>query len=316
MINCGIAGSALPLMSGSAWDAFWGGDLEYSKEGHVYEKKSDDGESYFRFLTGERSGSLGPEYGEYKNKKLKRVVKQEKKDKKSNLPDEKWYEKNGTILEAEAEGKIEGSVLGGRLAGDNDWAEGAIEGKLLTGEAHMNLAGGLYVYEADKNGEIKRIFSPGVSAEVGVSASVLEFGADGRIGLGENKNMLGMYGQGELKVLTGEAKAKAAINRKEVYLGASAEADWVKAGGSLGVSVLGTDIGANASLKVGVGAHAEIGYTDGKFKVDVGAALGVGFDLGFELDVGGTVDAVFDFASSAWDGAKDIASGALRYLFG
>lgn len=56
--------------------------------------------------------------------------------------------------------------------------------------------------------------------------------------------------------------------------------------------MLGTDIGVSGAVKVGIGAHAEVGYTDGKFKVDVGAALGVGVDIGFEVDISGTVDAV------------------------
>lgn len=55
--------------------------------------------------------------------------------------------------------------------------------------------------------------------------------------------------------------------------------------------MLGTDIGVSGAVKVGIGAHAEVGYTDGKFKVDVGAALGVGVDIGFGY-ISGTVDAV------------------------
>ena len=86
--------------------------------------------------------------------------------------------------------------------------------------------------------------------------------------------------------------------------------------------MLGTDVGVTGSLKVGVGAHAEVGYTDGKLKVDIGAAVGVGFDLGFEVDVSGTVDAVVDVATSAWDGvtdawdsATDAISDAWNWLF-
>jgi hypothetical protein len=52
------------------------------------------------------------------------------------------------------------------------------------------------------------------------------------------------------------------------------------------------------------GAHAEAGYTDGKLKVDVGAAIGVGVSIGFEVDVSGTVDAVTGWAESAWDKVK------------
>ena len=319
IIGFGIAGSALDLMHKDAIKDFWDGKYSASANGSVWSDVSEDGESYIKVLNGEVSASVGPKYGEYKNKKVKKISKQDDIDvpwKKDNLPDEKWYKQTGTILEATAGASITGSVLDGRIAGDNGWAEGSVEAKLLTGEAHANVGAGLYVYEADKNGNVKRIFSPGVNAEVGASVAVVQVEAEGSIGLGKDKKMLGAYGNAEVGALTAEAKAKVSLNSNEIYAGASAEADLVKISGSAGVSVLGTDIGVNGSLKVGVGAHAEIGYTDGKLKVDIGAAVGVGFDLGFEVDVSGTVDAVCDLAESAWDGAKNIASGAWNWLFG
>ena len=326
LVGFGAVESALWLMHTDAWNAFWGGELSASADGSVWSISSEDGENYFKVLNGEASASVEPEYGEYKNKKLKRVKKQDTIDvpwQKDNLPDEKWYKKTGTILEASAEASIAGSVLEGRIAGDNGWAEGSVDGKFLTGEAHASAAAGFYVYEADKNGNVKRIFSPGVSAEVGASVAVVQVEAEGRIGLGEDKNMLGVYGDVEAKALTAEAKAEVSINKNEIFAGASAEADLAKVSASGGVSVLGTDIGVNGSLKVGIGAHAEVGYTDGKFKVDIGAAVGVGFDIGFEVDVSGTVDAVCDFASSAWEGvsntvsaAADAVSSAWNWLFG
>ncbi len=330
LVGFGAVESALWLMHTDAWTAFWGGDLSYSYDGSVWSTESEDGESFFKVLTSESSGLIEPEYAEYKNKKLKKISKQDSIDvpwQKDNLPDEDWYEKTGTILEVKEEIKAEGSVLEGRLAGDNGWAEGSVDVKVLTGEAHASASGGLYVYEADKNGNIKRILSPGVSAEVGASVAVFQVEAEGRIGLGEDKNMLGLYGDVDAKVLSAEAKAEASVNRNEVFLGASAEADLAKVSASGGIAVLGTDIGINGSLKVGIGAHAEVGYTDGKFKVDIGAAVGVGFDLGFEVDVSGTVDAVCDFASSAWEGVSntvsdawngvnDTVSGAWNWLFG
>ena len=326
LIGFGAVESALWLMNTDAWNAFWGGELSASADGSVWSVSSEDGESYFKVLNGEASASVEPEYVEYKNKKLKRVKKQDTIDvpwQKDNLSDEKWYKKNGTILEAGAEASIAGSVLEGRIAGDNGWAEGSVDGKFLTGEAHASAAAGLYVYEADKNGNVKRIFSPGVSAEVGASVAVVQVEAEGRIGLGEDKNMLGVYGDVEAKALTAEAKAEVSINKNEIFAGASAEADLAKVSASGGVSVLGTDIGVNGSLKVGIGAHAEVGYTDGKIKVDIGAAVGVGFDLGFEVDVSGTIDAVCDIATSAWEGvsntvsaAADAVSSAWNWLFG
>lgn len=40
-------------------------------------------------------------------------------------------------------------------------------------------------------------------------------------------------------------------------------------------------------------------------KCDIGASLGVGASLGFDVDVGGMADTVVDGASAAWDGISD-----------
>ena len=229
------------------------------------------------------------------------LPEQEKKDFYQKNKDEEFYKERGKILDVGTENKIEGSVVHGKLSGSSKNAEGSLEGKVLTGEAHANANAGLYVYEKDANGNIKRVFSPGVKAEVGASASVLEGSAKGRVGLGKDKNMLGVYGEGEVKVLSAEAKAKVSANKNEIFAGASAEADLAKATAKGGVSVLGTDVGVTASAKVGIGAHANVGYTDGKIKCDIGAAVGVGFDLGFEIDVSGTVSAVAKTAESVWN---------------
>ena len=233
-------------------------------------------------------------YGEWKNKKAFSkdlgLPEQKKFDGKQINKDEKWYKSSGntaeaTWLEASGEGKAK-------------YAQGSYDAKLATAEAHASAQGGFYVYEKDANGNTKRMFSPGVSAEAGASVALLSASAEGRVGLGEDNNMLGVYGSGEVEALSAEAKAKVALNRKEIHAELSAEANLVKAEGSAGVSVLGTDIGVNGSVKVGVGAHAEVGFTDGKFKVDVGAALGVGVDVGFEVDVSGTVDAIKSWSKS------------------
>lgn len=310
----GVQSKAEPTVKEQAKKSFWKGELEHKGEGAVWSTSSEDGESFFDVLSGSYSVSAKPDYGKYKDKKifgdkdhLNVNVDQTKirdEDKQVN-PDEKWYKEKAALFETTAQAKVEGSVLDGKIAGSNDWAEGSVEGKLLTGEAHAEVSAGLYVYTKNKDGSTQKVFSPGISAEVGASVAVVQVEAEGRIGLGEDKNMLGVYGDVEAEVLTAEAKAKVAFNRKEVYAGASAEADIAKISGTAGVSVLGTDVGVTGSLKVGVGAHAEVGYTDGKLKVDIGAAVGVGFDLGFEVDVSGTVDAAVDVATSAWDGVTD-----------
>lgn len=306
-----------PVVMGKAasiWDDLINGDISKNISDAVYSNGKDD--KFGKFLVGALGVSTATnskyEKDDAFNEKLKDILsnknkdfpEQEKKDHYQKNKDEKFYKKNGTILDVKGEAKAEGSVIDGKISGDSKYAEGSLEGKVLTGEAHASAAAGLYVYEKDKDGNTKRIFSPGVNAEVGASASVLEGKAEGRLGLGKDKNALGVYGDAEIKALTAEAKAKVAVNRKEVFAGASAEADLAKASAHGGVSVLGTDVGVSGSVKVGVGAHANVGYTDGKVKVDVGAALGVGVDVGFEVDVGGTVKGISKGIKAVCKGAK------------
>lgn len=93
----------------------------------------------------------------------------------------------------------------------------------------------------------------------------------------------------------------------DVQLGAGASDELIggEIEGSVGVNILGGEVGASGSLNYGIGAHADVGYLDGVLKCDIGASLGVGASLGFEVDVGGMVDTVTDAASAAWDGISD-----------
>ena len=77
LVGFGAVESALWLMHTDAWNAFWGGELSASADRSVWSISSEDGENYFKVLNGEASASVEPEYGEYKNKKLKRVKKQD-----------------------------------------------------------------------------------------------------------------------------------------------------------------------------------------------------------------------------------------------
>ena len=84
----------------------------------------------------------------------------------------------------------------------------------------------------------------------------------------------------------GDAGAKADIGvqlygedgKLKPQFGASAKAEATAAEleGSLGVNVLGGEVGVSGSGSVGVGAHADVGYKDGVFKFDIGASVGLG----------------------------------------
>ena len=251
-------------------------------------------------------------YGEWKDKKAfndSLMDKNERKKLKKEYDgyqkneDEDWYEKNATILEGKREKKVEVYDQGKSVEGEARFAQGSAEYKVGDREAHASAQAGLYVYEKDADGNTKRIFSPGVGAEAGASFAILSASAEGRVGLGEDNNMFGAYGSVEGELVSGEAEAKLSANLagKEVYGKLSAEFNAAKVEGSAGVSVLGTDIGVTGAAKIGLGAHAEAGFTDGKLKVDIGAAVGIGFDVGFEIDVSGTIDAVCSFAKGLFN---------------
>ncbi len=255
-------------------------------------------------LFGEDEGG-GLSGGSWKDKKAFNdgldTKKQTKYDGYQKNEDVDFYKKKGTILDQKlAEAKAEATWIEQEASGKSKYAQGTAGYKVATAEAHADASAGFYVYEKDENGKTKRIFSPGVSAGAGASVALLSGAAEGRIGLGKNNDMLGVYGKGEVEAISAEAKAEVGINRNEVHAELSAEANLVKAEGSAGATVLGTDIGVTGAVKVGVGAHAEVGYTDGKFKVDIGAAVGVGVDIGFEIDVSGTVQAVTSTAQSVF----------------
>lgn len=173
-------------------------------------------------------------------------------------------------------------------------------------EAHSGISRGLYV--VGKDGERK--FSPGVNAEVGVSATALD--------LNWEQQWLGdeMFGlNSDVGVTVGKADATASIGAQiygedgelDLQLGANAKAEVIaaEAKGSVGVNVLGGEIGASGSVNFGIGAHADAGYKDGVLKFDVGASLGLGVSFGAEVDIGGMADTVCDAASSAWNDVRD-----------
>lgn len=295
----------------SAWTRFWSKTLEKKTSISLFESTiiAFDGLLNLRMLNASESISLKPEYAKYKEKALKKIKEKDKKKYYQKNKDLDWYEKKGTVFEAKAEKKKTWSLFETDYSFKNDAGEFNIDAKVATAEAHANIAGGFYAYTKDENGNTIRKFAPGVEAEIGASASLFELKADTRWGLGEDNNMLGVYGDGEVSAGKVSAKGKASVaffdeNGKvnpQVYGKAEAEAILAEAKGTAGVSVLGVDAGVSGSVNVGFGAHAEAGITDGKIKVDIGASVGIGVSVGFEVDIGGAVDAVAGAAESAWN---------------
>lgn len=197
----------------------------------------------------------------------------------------KFYDREMTIAEI----KTEASASATFYKGDFDWGDWGEAGITVgQAEAHSEFSAGFYVLDAD--GDKK--FSPGVKAELGTSVTAFEAEWKNQW-LGDE--MLGL--NTEVKAVAGKASAVANTTIQlfgdngdlDVQFAASASAEAIagEIEGSLGVNVLGGEVDVKGGLNFGVGAHADLGYRDGVFKVDLGASLGVGFSVDVEVDVGG-----------------------------
>lgn len=198
---------------------------------------------------------------------------------------------SGTLLKADCEG---------------EWgiASGSAGVKLMSAEANMSAYAGIYSYTDDG----KKIFTPGFGADVGVGVTVFSAEAQGQIG----DEYFNLHGDASVEVLKAEAKAGVNVGlvdkngkiNPQVKVNANAEAILAKASASAGTTIAGTSVDVTGSVQVGVGAHLDVGYSDGKFTFDIGASLGIGASVKFDIDVSGTVGAVADTAKAVWKKIK------------
>ncbi len=143
----------------------------------------------------------------------------------------------------------------------------------------------------------------GAKGEIGASVSVAEAGGSYEYELIDNVKFVS---EGKASVLEGEAKLEGGLGVVDgefvANVSASAEANLAEAEGSVGVDVVGIKGTIGGSVSIGIGAHADVGYEDGKFKVDIGAALGPGVSIKGEIDASGLI-------KNVGDGLKDLGNG-------
>ena len=106
--------------------------------------------------------------------------------------------------------------------------------------------------------------------------------------------------------VSGGANAGVSSDGKlQVSAHAGCEANVAEASGKVGSTIGGVEVNVSGSVKVGIGAKASVGYSNGKLKCEVGAALGVGGSFGFEVDVGALATKTGNALKSAWDWLTD-----------
>ncbi|MBQ1312274.1 MAG: hypothetical protein IIY55_10545 [Blautia sp.] len=192
-------------------------------------------------------------------------------------------------------------------AADSFWQKtwknkyGKVQAQVGQAEAKGELTAGIYQIGKDD----QKVFAPCVKATVGGSVCALSVKASGQVG----NDYISASAKGEGTVGRAEAKVKARaefVDKTGKFApgfsaNASAEAVAVEAKGQASGKLLGVEGTVKAGVNVGIGAHADVGIEGGKIRCDVGASLGVGVNLGFELDVSEGVKSICKGAMSFWD---------------
>ncbi len=222
-------------------------------------------------------------------------------DEAKKVKDAMEHERVATILEIGFAGGGKIGAFGQNWAYKNDSgfsASGNVEA--ATVEYKAGVKGGFYVEKVGPDGKTHLSFSPGISAEIGVDATLAH--VDGKISqkLGD---FMELSLEGSVDVghagLSAEAQLGMVDGKFAANVSAKAEANLIEAKASGSVDVGGVKGTVEGGVTVGIGAHAEIGYYDGHLKCDIGASLGIGVSVNVDLDISGAVDNVVNFVGDA-----------------
>ena len=154
------------------------------------------------------------------------------------------------------------------------------DGSTVTGNG-VTLSGGAKYETVEVSGQL-RAGTEEYNMHAGGNAALMTAGVSG----GANA---GISNEGKLQV--------------SAYAGC--EANLAEASGKVGSTLGGVEVNVSGSVKVGIGAKASVGYSNGKLKCEIGAALGVGGSFGFEVDVGAIAKKATSAAKSVWNWLTD-----------
>lgn len=151
--------------------------------------------------------------------------------------------------------------------------------------------GNVQVGQVSANGSAHAGFDPkSLSASAGVEGHA---GANLVNASGSVDTKFGTHAEGNATVganVNGQAGVTVDPTHGNVSAGAHADAfAGAQAGGSVSQHIGPADVGATGHVRAGIGANfdADVGMKDGKIqaKVDIGATLGIGGDIGFNVSV-------------------------------
>ncbi|WP_029200345.1 hypothetical protein [Oribacterium sp. NK2B42] len=252
----------------------------------------------------------------------KKFIEEKSKDGKEKNPlkkeysliDHEWDSKNKKWVESEKEAKKKGFAGMEKEVTIHKWKASTPSGEFWGGKGTLQgkygkLEGSVDVskWETEASGYVGLLAAGGT-----LGASYTAFNAEGLAQLGSDD--FGGYLKGTVTVGKIEGKATGSVGLFDKYgnfkpnamAEASLEAIAGEISGKAGIKVAGIDAGLTGSLNYGIGAHAKVGYSDGKLSVDIGATLGVGGSVKLDIDVSGAVNAVCGEAKAVWDGFKGL----------
>lgn len=185
--------------------------------------------------------------------------------------------------------------------GNKDGNYSHSEMDLFKQELYADVYGGLF-YTDPETGEKRLRMAAGVN--LGYTMTALSVAQEARLGdenFGIYSKIEGTFGkvEGKADAIVGLYDANGNFN-PTAYAKLAGEVVLAEVSGKVEASVLGADVGVEAGINFGVGAHAEFGYKDGKFSMDVGASLGLGGSVKLEVDIGGMVNAVKGKVTEKW----------------
>lgn len=279
------------------------GKLEFGKSKSVNdtEKGSYKNKESFSWNVGLNLGQREKGYEPLRDETTGKAKGEWKSDTKGDAPFAP--QKCGTIAELYVEYGAEWTLAGAKTEYESDYIKYQAEAYALRAQANVHAGVGAFFYETP-DGEIVNAY--GLNAEVGASFTLAGASASGDAG----SAYAGVSGRANVVVGDVYAKANATIGMVggkfvAVASGAiGADAFRASAGGS--VRLLGVEVGAEATFKVGVSAKFEVGFDGGKFKANIGAALGIGFEINISIDFSKAISVVKDAAKYVVEGAKAV----------
>lgn len=205
------------------------------------------------------------------------------------------------------------SLKSGEKTSEGDHHELGASYSLLSAEAHAKANVGSHIVQ--KGGKIYHAY--GANVEAGASATVFKAAGKAKAKLAAGDfDFLAATAQGEVKAghVEGTGAARARWIREKGWEGLDVSAEGnigayaATASASGAATVLGVSARATAQVNVGIGASGKVGLSGGKLRCELGLTLGVGFKVGFEIDVSGAVNGIKKVVNTVGpavvDGAK------------